>query len=81
MLENNFESHFCLKLPTVKNERGAGAICRRVVVNGPRGTIPIYVWPLFWSNLHAGSEIKTRKPLLSSGLALSDLVKQLGDEG
>lgn len=80
MVGNSFGSNFCLKIPTVKNDRGAGAICRHIVVNRPRDTIPLYVWPLSRSNLHAGSQIKNKESTISSGLALSTLVKQLRDE-
>lgn len=61
MLENNFGSNFCLKIPTAKNRDETRAIYMRVPVNRPRDTIPTQICHPFQWNVQAESEIKNKK--------------------
>ena len=82
MVENSFRSNFCFKFPTVKKAEGAGAICRRiVVVNRPRGTIPIQSRHLSGHNLHTGRKIKNKKAAKELGFSLIMIVEPLRNEG
>ncbi len=80
MLENNFGSNFCLKVPTVKNQDGARTIYMRVTVNRPRDTIPTQICPPSQSNVKLG-KIKNSKPSKELRFSFNTLMKQLRDEG
>jgi hypothetical protein len=70
MLENNFRSNFCLKIPTAKNQDGTRKIYMRVTLNRPRDTIPAQICHSSHWNLQAESKIKHKKAKTESRFRL-----------
>lgn len=81
MLENNFGSNFCLKIPTAKNQDGARTIYMRVTVNRPRDTIPTQICRSSHWNLQAERKIKHKKARMESRFRLIIIAESLQDEG
>lgn len=81
MLENNFGTNFCLKIPTAKNQDGARPIYMCVTVNRPRDTNPTQIChPTHWK-VQAGSEVKKKKASAVFKMRLIIIAEPLCHEG
>ncbi|CAG5072944.1 hypothetical protein DYBT9623_04480 [Dyadobacter sp. CECT 9623] len=70
MLENNFGSNFCLKIPTAKIQDGTRTIYMRVTLNRPRDTIPAQICHSYHWDVQAESKIKHKKASTESRFRL-----------